>query len=114
MLTSFRKIIAGSWLGRVYTADKFLFVLLSLFFMLSTVANVIKLQTSPFFIWQMYSTKIPETGLYSYYQIHYNNGNVVNLRHTWNEPEKTYLYSPLQAYLWDLAHDSVDPFWVYI
>jgi hypothetical protein len=114
MLTSFRKIIAGSWLGRVYRVDKMLFTFLLLFFMLSTVSNLIKLQTTPFFIWSMYSMKIPETDMYTYYRINYNNGNVINLRHTWNEPQKTYLYTPLQAYLWDMAHDSVDPFRTYL
>jgi hypothetical protein len=114
MLTSFRKVLAGSWLGRVYRADKILFTLLSLFFMLSIVSNLIRLQTTPFFIWHMYSMKIPETDVYTYYQIDYNNGKVINLRHTWNEPEKTFLYAPLNVYLWDMAHDTVDPFRTYL
>jgi len=114
MLTSFRKILAGSWLGRVYRADKTLFTLLLLFFILSTVSNLIKLQTTPFFIWSMYSTKLPQTDVYTYYRINYNDGNVINLRHTWNEPEKTLLYAPLNVYLWDMAHGAVDPFRTYL
>ena len=114
MLTSFRKILAGSWLGRVYRADKILFTFLLLFFILSTVSNLIKLQTTPFFIWSMYSTTLPQTDVYTYYRIDYNNGNVINLRHTWNEPEKTFLYSPLNVYLWDMAHGAVDPFRTYL
>jgi hypothetical protein len=107
-------MLAGSWLGRVYKADKILFTILLLFFMLSTVSNLIKLQTTPFFIWNMYSMKLPETDVYTYYQISCNNGNVINLRHTWNEPEKTCLYAPLNLYLWDMAHGAVDPFRNYL
>jgi hypothetical protein len=114
MFSFLKKITANSWLGRVYRADRVLFIVLSLFFTLTIVSNLIKLQTSPFFIWDMYSREIEPAKAYPYYQIRYNGTRVFNLRHTWNEPEKAAIFNPLDYYLLLRARGSEDPFRVYL
>src|SRR5689334_19100198 len=108
------RILARSWLGRVYKADKWLFVLLTLFFFFTLFANFIKLQTTPFFIWGMYSQKMPERSVYSYLEVHYNDDKVLNLRHSWNEPAKNYLFMPLGYYIETKDSNYRDPFRSYL
>ena len=114
MIAFFTKILGRSWLGRVYRVDKPFFFIVALFFAATIGFNLLKLQTTPFFVWHMYSEKMPETAIYPYLEITYNHGHVLNLRHTWNEPEKTYLYSPLALYVNDSAGASTDPFKNYL
>jgi len=114
MMAFFTKILGRSWLGRVYKVDKPLFFILVLFFSGTIGFNLLKLQTTPFFLWGMYSLKMPETATYPYFQITYNHGRVLNLRHTWNEPQKTYLYGPLGRYVYDKGDASADPFTIYM
>jgi hypothetical protein len=114
MIAFFTKILGRSWLGRVYKVDKPLFLVLALFFAATIGFNVLKLQTTPFFVWHMYSAKMPETATYPYFQITYNHGRVVNLQHTWNEPQKSYLYMPLSRYVYDKAGADTDPFRLYL
>jgi len=109
-----RRILAHSWLGRVYKADKWLFVLLSLFFFFTLFANFIRLQATPFFIWAMYSQKLPEKTDYSYLEVHYNGNKLLNIQHSWNEPAKNYLYLPLGYYIEIKDSNYVDPFRNYL
>ena len=114
MAAFFTKILGRSWLGRVYKVDKPLFFILALFFSATIGFNLLKLQTTPFFLWGMYSLKVPESATYPYLQVTYDHGQVLNLRHTWNEPQKTYLYGPLGRYVYDKADASADPFTIYM
>ena len=114
MIAFFTKILGRSWLGRVYKVNKGLFWILTLFFAGTIVCNLLKIQITPFFVWGMYSRKVPEVPSYPYYEITYNNGKVINLRHTWNEPQKTYLYWPLTHYAADKGDPSSDYFTVYL
>jgi|SRR5579872_2912795 len=106
----YRKILASSWLGRLYRTDKVVFAICGLFFSASIFSNLIRLQSTPFFVWSMYSLPVQPQESYSYYRIIYNDGHVINLRHTWNEPEKTYLLKPLNCYaVWMQTHGAADP-----
>ena len=114
MIAFFTKILGRSWLVRVYKVDKLLFFILTLFFAGTLAANLLRLQVTPFFVWDMYSWKIPEVNAYPYYEIHYNHDQLINLRHTWNEPQKTYLYAPLNLYAADKADPAMDRFRRYL
>jgi hypothetical protein len=113
-VAAIKDILSGTWLGKVYLADKLLFGFVFLFFWLSLFSNLIRLQTSPFFIWSMYSMEIHQKEYYHFCEIRYNDNQLVNLRHSWNEPEKTFLTVPLDDYLSIRARDSQDPFEVYL
>src|SRR5581483_1773420 len=103
MIAFFTKILGRSWLGRVYKFNKLLFFILPIFFVGTIAANLLRLQLTPLFIWDMYSAKMPETDTYPFFEIRYNGNKLINLRHTWNEPQKTYLYAPLALYAADKA-----------
>jgi hypothetical protein len=105
-----KKIIANTYFGRLFRLDKTLFLLIFLFFLFSVLANlVIKLETSPFFIWNMYSLKELPRDEYSLYEIRYNDSLELRFRHTWNEPGKTMLNMPLRTYFEILANHSISP-----
>jgi hypothetical protein len=111
---SFKDIIAGTYFGRLFQADKFIFLVIFLFFAGSVGANLMRLQTSPFFIWDMYSRRVDTAQTYRLLEIGYNGNKWVNLRHSWNEPEKTILNMPLRNYLDIRDHHGADPFGVYL
>jgi hypothetical protein len=114
MIAFFGKILGRSWLRRVYKVNKPLFFIVSIFFAATIASNIIRLQTTPFFVWDMYSRKIPETDAYPYYEIRYNDNRLINLRHTWNEPEKTFLYGPINLYIADKNDPGSDNFHQYL
>jgi hypothetical protein len=105
-----KKTVADTWFGLLFRLDKRLFLLIFLFFLFSLLANlVIKLETSPFFIWNMYSLKELPQKYYTLYEIRYNDSLELKFKHTWNEPAKTMLNMPLRTYFSILANDSVSP-----
>jgi hypothetical protein len=114
MIAFFTKFLGRSWLGRVYKVHKGLFLILGLFFAGTVVCNLLKIQITPFFGWGVYSRAAPEKKAYSYFQITYDHGKVINLRHTWNEPQKNYLFFPLAHYVADKNDPSADPFTIYL
>lgn len=99
----------NTYFGRLFKADKLLFSIIFLFFLFSILSNLIRLQTTPFFIWDMYSKEIPSQPYYSFLEIKYNDTSVINFRHTWNEPAKTMLYDPLKTYFSIKANHSISP-----
>jgi hypothetical protein len=111
---SVKDIIAGTYFGRLFRADKFIFLAIFLFFAGSVLASLMRLQTTPFFIWDMYSRRVDTAKTYRLLEIGYNDNKRVNLRHSWNEPEKTILTMPLRNYLEIRGNHSVDPFGVYL
>ncbi len=103
-------MLANTWFGRLIRLDKTLFLLIFLFFLFSILANlVIKLETSPFFIWNMYSLRETPRNDYTLYEFRYNDSLQLRFRHTWNEPAKTLLNMPLSTYFGILANHSISP-----
>src|SRR5579859_438614 len=89
---------ARTYLARLFRSDKRLFFVISLFFFLTIFSNLIRLQTTPFQVWNMYSMPIPPLEKYSFYEIRYNDSKLFAFRHTWNEPKKTLAFIPLKSY----------------
>jgi hypothetical protein len=94
-----KQTITRSYFYRLYQTNKFLFVFISLFFLLSIFSNIIKLQTTPFFVWNMYAFPIQEKKIYEVYEIRYNQNKIFNLPHTWQEPAKNLFSFPLYFYI---------------
>jgi hypothetical protein len=108
---SITNFIAGTYWGKLFRRDKTLFSIVFLFFALSLVANIIKLQTTPFFIWSMYSHKLPPRDEYSFYEVRYNDNKLLNIRHTWEQPRKNFLFDPLTFYS-SVYVDKTDPYYL--
>lgn len=88
-----------TYAGRLAASHPFLCLAVMLFFLLSIVSNLIKLETSPFFVWSVYSGKAPADSTYSFYEVRYNNNQLLNYPHTWQSNQKMMLFDPLSYYL---------------
>jgi hypothetical protein len=91
--------IKNSWLSQLYSKSKLLAVIAGLFFLLTLLANLIKLETTPFFIWSMYDNPMPDKQDYEVFLIRYNDSTTINFSKTWKEPQKIVLTGSLFYYL---------------
>lgn len=98
------QIWKDSYWYRTYKTNRFLFVFVVLFFVCSLGSNLIKLETTPFFVWRMYSAKLPETNQYTVQEIWYNQNKLVVIPNTWQEPRKLMIFDPLHLYI----HTQID------
>jgi hypothetical protein len=96
---SIKRIIAGTYLGKLYIADRLLFLIVFTFFFCSVLANIIKLEVTPFFVWDLYAWKFKPVSEYTLSEVHYNDSGLVSIPHTWNEPRKMMLFDPLNFYM---------------
>ena len=114
-MQSVKKKLAGTYLGKLYFTNKFLFFFVSLFFFISVTANVVlRLEATPFFVWSMYSGKYPSQSEYTVYEVRYN-GKLLQIPHTWEEPRKMLLFDPLQFYVEaQTGQGGKDPFGDYL
>jgi hypothetical protein len=95
----FKQSLAKTYLGRLASWDPFLCLLVLLFFVVSITSNLIKLETSPFFVWSVYSAKASADSTYSLIEVRYNNNKLLNYPHTWQESQKMMLFDPLSYYI---------------
>ena len=110
-----KKIIAGSYWGRLFYRDKPLFFIISLFFVLCLFFNLIRLNITPFFLFDMYSVKMPSQPDYSFYELRYGNDRRFDIGHTWEQPAKMILYEPLSEYMtMQTEYGGKDPFGEYL
>lgn len=112
---SIKKTIGRSYWGKLFYRDKFLFFVISLFFALSLFFNLIRLNITPFFLFDMYSVKMPSQPDYSLYELRYGNDRRVDIPHSWEQPRKMILYEPLTEYVsMQIEHGGRDPFGEYL
>ena len=112
---SIKQFIGRSYWGKLFKRDKPLFLVVFLFFALSIFSNLIRLNTTPFFLFDMYAVKIPVLKTYSLYEVYYGEGQRVDIPHTWLQPRKMLLTEPLSRYIeYGLTGGSADPFGVYL
>jgi hypothetical protein len=114
-MLSIKKNIAGTYFWKLYRKGKALFFFVFLFFFLNVFVNIfLRLEATPFFVWDMYSTKAPLQSEYAIYEVWYN-GKVLNIPHSWEEPRKMLLFDPL-AYYVSVQIDKAgkDPFREYL
>jgi len=102
------------YLARLFRSDKWLFLVITLFFVLTIISNLIRLQTTPFCIWDMYSKPIPPREQYAFFEIRYNDSKLFAFRHTWNEPGKTFAFDPLQFYFHVKDNHDISPLQEYL
>jgi hypothetical protein len=108
-----RDILFNSYWGKLFKKDKFLFILAFSFFFFSIVANIIRLETSPFFLWNLYSDRYYSQPEYTISEIRYNN-KLLNFKHTWQAHQQVFLTDPLHHYLAAKNNGGIDPLQDYI
>jgi hypothetical protein len=109
-----RNILQSSYLGKLYQKDKTIFAFATLFIGLSVFANAIRLETSPFFLWNLYALKQSPKQEYTIYEIRYNKGELVNFQHTWRAPQQQFLTAPLFYYSDMKTNGGLDPLQIYL
>jgi hypothetical protein len=104
-----KNILERSYFGKLFRKDRFLFALAFSFILLSLLANFIKLETSPFFVWNMYSERYYPRQDYEIIEVRYNDNQVLNIKHTWQSPQQLFLTEPLNNYLSFIKNGGSDP-----
>lgn len=94
-----KRVLAGTYLGKLYFTDKILFSIVFIFFSGNVLVNIIKLEVTPFFVWDLYAHKIPPVADYTLSEVRYNDSELVSFPHTWEEPGKMMLADPLNFYV---------------
>jgi hypothetical protein len=103
-----------SYLAKLYAESKFLFCVVCIFFAAGVGANIVRLETTPFFLWNLYAERQPSREQYLTYEIIYPKRRFVNFRHSWNGFQEVMLTEPLQQYLSARANGGKDPWQDYL
>jgi hypothetical protein len=109
LLKAGNSILMNTYFGKLFLKDKFVFCLVFLFFLFSVVANMIKLETTPFFLWNLYAERYYPEKDYTIHEIRYNN-KILNFRNSWRQPEQILLMDPLLSYI-SVRHDHQPDYW---
>jgi hypothetical protein len=91
-------LLSQTFFGKLFRLNKYLFVIVAAFFALSVFANLIRLEISPFFVWNLYAEKYFPKKEYTIYEVRHN-GKLLNFAHTWLEARQIILSDPLANYL---------------
>ena len=102
------RIWKNSYWYKTWQTNRFLFVFVVIFFIGSLGSNLIKLETTPFFVWRMYSSQLPETNRYTIQEIWYNRTKLFLVPNTWQEPRKLMVFDPLSYYLYTQVDQKGD------
>ncbi len=97
-MNTIKQYLRECWFGRLYQKSKWLFSFAILFFSGTLFFNYIQLETTPFFVWDMYKNPLPDKKDYTIYLIQYNDSITLHFDETWKEPRKIYLTGPLFYY----------------
>lgn len=93
------------YLLRLFRRSKFLFAMVVLIFALHINANFFfGGQQSPFFLWNLYAEPIPETDIYSFFEVQYNDSKILKIAHTWEQPGTYLMLNQLINYLYMREH----------
>jgi hypothetical protein len=96
---SIKRVLASTYLGKLYFTDRILFSIVFIFFFANVLVNIIKLEVTPFFVWDLYGKKVLPVADYTLGEVRYNDSELVSFPHTWEEPRKMMLADPLNFYI---------------
>jgi hypothetical protein len=108
-MASVKNILIKSYFGKLIRKDRLLFVIVLLFISLSVLSNIIRLETSPFFVWNMYAERYYPRQDYDLVEVRYNDNMLLSLKHTWMSPQQMFLTEPLFNYLHSRKIGGEDP-----
>jgi hypothetical protein len=106
---SILSILSQTYFGKLFRLNKTLFVWVTAFFTFSVFANLIRLEISPFFVWNLYAEDYLPRKEYIVNEVRYD-GKLLNFRHTWLEARQIVLSEPLANYL-SVSVDQHPDFW---
>lgn len=94
---------------RLYRYNKWLFWCIGAFCILTIFINLTKVETTPFFIWGMYSENEQDVDRYEILEIVVNDSLRVDYSSSYTDANRFYLLSPL-TYSWQMeGNKGVDP-----
>lgn len=88
-----------TFLARLYRFDRWLFIIVTGFFLFTVLANVLKAQGVPFFIWGMFSERSETRPQYKVLRVTVNDTTVIDYTTGYPDATRFYLYTPLAAYV---------------
>lgn len=91
--------------------NKVLYYVLSIFMFLTLLANLLKLEIVPFFVFRMYSNTLPVTKEVSFYVLEYNNKEF-NLPEIWNHHKRMMFYYTIEHQQYIYKNKGYDRFQV--
>ena len=97
------------FLYRVYKLNKSLFVFFILFLAGTLFTNLLGWQTTPFFVWGMYSEKEDTSNTKEVLKITINDSSVINYTTAYTDANRFFLISPLQLYILIKKNNGEDP-----
>ena len=97
------------FLARLYRQSRMAFCLVFAFFVCSIAANLIRLETTPFFVWNMYAQRNADQTSYTIFEVRYN-GKPLVYGHSWLQPQQVVANDPLLDYL-SFSVDRRPNFW---
>ena len=97
------------FLVKVFKQSKILFAIFCCFICIIFYFNYKGIETTPFFIWAMYSGKMAPKKEYKIVTVTYNENKVFNLPHTFQEPKLMMIYFTINHYRKIENNNMTDP-----
>ena len=98
-----------TYFSQVFRYNKWLCWLLGSFCALTILVNVLKIETTPFFIWGMYSEKEKSLAEYEIFTVVVNDSVTIDYSSNYTDANRFFLSSPLAYYIDIYRHAGKDP-----
>ncbi len=97
-----------TYLSALYTYDKKVFSFVAVFATLTVFCNLMGKETTPFFVWGMYSEKFKPVKTYEIFRITINDSVLLDSYSGYSDNTRTFLNAPL-AYYREMKDYKIDP-----
>jgi len=94
-----KRLLHNFYLAKLYRFNKTLFTLVTGFFFLTFLVNVLKAQATPFFIWGMFSERASITNQYKVVRVVVNDTVLIDYTGNYRYPSRFFLSAPVNAYV---------------
>jgi len=98
-----------TFFSRLYRYNRILFWCTGIFCILTILINLTKAETTPFFIWGMYSEKEKAVNSYEILEVVVNDSLLVDYSSSFTDANRFYLLSPLSYSVQIESNQGVDP-----
>jgi hypothetical protein len=100
--------LKNTYLFRLYHYDKKLFLVVLAFAGLTVFCNLVGKETTPFFVWGMYSEKFPPAETYDFLRTTINDSVLADTYAGFSDNTRAFLNAPL-AYYRKIKGNGIDP-----
>lgn len=98
-----------TYFSQLFRYNRRLCFLISSFFALTVIVNILKTETTPLFVWGMYSEKEKSPEGYDIFNIIVNDSITIDYSSTFTDANRFFLLSPLTYYSQIYQNDGRDP-----